>query len=283
MAFSEAGTWTAPDGARLALRHAPAHGAQRAALILLHGWGEHAAPYAEAADWLAARGIGVWAVDQRGHGRSQGRRGHIERFSQYLSDVAALRRFVGAQASVPQLLLGVSFGGFITLRYLETAPDDLAGAVAVVPYVRLARRPAAWKVGLARLLGDVLPVLPVSTGIAWSDTTRNEAVVRAFVADPLAHQRMTPRAWQEAQRALAVLHAECDRIGVPVLFLLAGDDRIVSTAAAEAFARRLHAPVTLRTYASMYHNLFYEPGREAVFADLARWLDSVLGTTDWAA
>lgn len=269
--------WTAPDGARLAVYRQPASGTPRAALLLVHGWGEHSACYGELARWFGSRGVAVWSADLRGHGRSPGVRGHIERFAQYLSDVAALRKLMAAELKAPQLLLGVSYGGFIVLRYLETAPPQLAGAVAVTPYLDLATPASAWKVRLARAVADLLPRLPISTGLDWSLTTRNVEVWTAMRDDPLSHQRITPRAWRETVAAQQVLREERHRIVTPLLVLLAGDDRIVSTAAAEQFAGSLRAPVTLRLYPDFFHSLFHEPGREAVYDDLAAWADTLLG------
>lgn len=275
--FEEPTRWTAPDGARLALYRESAGAGPRAALLLVHGWGEYAARYGEFARWLASRGISVYAADLRGHGHSPGARGHIERFAQYLSDVAALRRLIAHECAAPQLLLGISFGGFIVLRYLETAPQGVAGAVAVTPYLALTRRAAAWKLGLARLFGDVLPRLPLPTGLQWPLTTREREAWTAMQHDPLAHQRITPRAWQEVLAAQQALRDEKHRIAAPLLVLLAGEDHIVSSAAAAEFASQLRAQVTVRSYPGLYHSLLLEPERESVFSDIGIWADQLLG------
>ena len=91
--YAEVEFWTAPDGARLALRRTvPADDPPRALVLLFHGFGDHSGRYAHVAEWLAGRGYAVWALDQRGHGRSPGPRGHISRYAQFLGDVAALRK-----------------------------------------------------------------------------------------------------------------------------------------------------------------------------------------------
>ncbi len=275
--------WTAPDGTRLSLRRAPAAGTPRASLVLVHGWGDHLGRFADVADWIAGRGISVFAVDQRGHGHSPGPRGHVERFAQYLADLAALRKLAAAEAPGPQFLLGHSFGAFIVLRYLETAPAGLAGAVAVAPFVDFFRKPPKWKVALARMLADILPAVPIPTGLDYDSLVHDRAQVQAFRDDPLAHERMTPRAYREAIAALVALWAEKDRIATPLLMLLAGDDRIVSTPSADAFAQALAADVTVERYPGMYHNVFQEPDRDRLYADLAAWLERRLDAAGAAA
>lgn len=243
---------------------------------MLHGFGDHSGRYQELAAWLAARGLAVYALDQRGHGRSPGRRGHVSRFAQFLSDVAALRRLAAAEHGGPQLLFGHSFGGAVALRYLETGPERLAGAVVSCPFLAVAMRVPGWKRAMARLLGEVLPALPVATGIDLAHLSTDPAVGQAARSDPLYHRVMTPRAWREIQAAQAAVLADGSHIRVPLLLLLAGDDRIVSRPVAEAFARTLASDVTVKTYDGFYHEIFNEPGRARVYRDVEPWLERVL-------
>ena len=87
---------------------------------------------------------------------------------------------------------------------------------------------------------------------------------------------MTPRAYREIQAAQAAVLAEGRHIRVPLLLLLAGDDRIVSRQASEAFARSLTGDLTVKTYDGFYHEIFNEPHRARVFRDVEPWLDRVL-------
>ena len=273
--------WTAGDGARLALhrRAARGGGTPRGAVLLVHGFGEHAGRYAHVADWLAARGLAVYAVDQRGHGRSPGRRGHVERFAQYVADVVALRKLVQAEVSGPFVLYGHSFGGLIVLRYLATAPAGVAGAIVTSLFLDVAMRVPRWKTALAALLVNALPAAPVPTGMVLAHLSTDPGVAPAVRADPLCHQVMSPRAWHEIQAAQRLALAERDRIGVPLFVGFAGDDRIVSAAATRAFATGLVGDVTTREYAGMFHEIHNERERDRVFADLGAWLGRVLGAS----
>ena len=273
-AFGDVESWTAPDGARLALRRQDPAGRPRGLVLLLHGFGDHSGRYAHVAAWLAERGFAVWAHDQRGHGRSPGPRGHITRFAQFLADVAALRKRAAAEVPAPQVLLGHSFGGLVALRYLETAPEGLAGAVVTSPWIATAARAPAWKLFLARLLAGPLPGLGISTGLDTAHLSTDPAVGQAARSDPLYHSRMTPAAWREVQAAQAAVVAERGRIAVPLLVLLAGDDRIASRAASEALARTLRAETVV--YDGMFHEILNERDRARVLADLGAWLDRVV-------
>ncbi len=276
MSFGDVQSWTAADGARMALRREPAAGPRRGSVILLHGWGDHGGLFDEAASRFAARGLDAFALDQRGAGRSPGPRGHVERFAQYLSDLAALRKHVATVAPGPQILLGHSFGALVVLRYLETAPEGLAGAVAVTPFVDLYRPVARWRAQLARLLADVLPRVAIPTGLDYDHRTRDRALNTRLYRDPDCHHVMTPRAYRETMATLAVLREEKVRIAAPLLVVLASEDLIVSTPAARDFARSLPGDVTLAELDGMYHDVFHEPDRDRAYAAMFTWMERIL-------
>jgi len=91
-----------------------AQGTVRGAIALIHGYGDYGGRYAHVADAWASKGLTTVAVDLRGHGRAEGRRGFCSRFSEYLDDVAELVDLVGARApGAPRVLFGHSFGGLV--------------------------------------------------------------------------------------------------------------------------------------------------------------------------
>ncbi|HXQ30121.1 MAG TPA: alpha/beta fold hydrolase, partial [Gemmatimonadales bacterium] len=146
-------TLTAPDGTQLIYdTYEPV--SPRAALLFLHGWSDHAGRWASLGERLGDAGYAVYALDQRGHGRSGGRRGHLSRFSQLLGDLQAFRRAVRRRrAELRHVLLGHSFGGLVALRYLETQPSDpVTAAVLSSPWLALAAPPPRLKLALARVL-----------------------------------------------------------------------------------------------------------------------------------
>jgi alpha-beta hydrolase superfamily lysophospholipase len=274
--FEALDLWTAPDGARLALRRRTADGTRRAACIFLHGFGDHSGRYAKEADWLASLGIATFALDQRGSGRTPGARGHVSRFAQYLGDLVGLRRLVAAEAPGKLILFGHSHGGLIVLRYLESAPSGIAGAIVTCPLVAVAMPVPHWKIALARLLADLIPALPIPNGLILENLSHDPAVVAAARGDRDSHQVMSPRAYRELLAAQAMLPLEAARIAVPLFFGLAGDDRIVSTPAARAFAASLGGDVTVKVYGGMFHEILKEPRGAEVRADIAPWVDRVL-------
>jgi len=265
-------TLTAPDGTQL-VYDAYEPPSPRAAILLLHGWSDHAGRWSDVGERLRDAGYSVFLLDQRGHGRSGGRRGYLSRFSQLLGDLQAFRRAVRRRhTETPHLLLAHSFGGLVALRYLETQPGDpIAAAVVSCPWLALATPPPAWKRLAGRLLADLWPTLPIPARLDSALLSRDPAVNTAYESDPAVHGVMTPGAWREIQWAQRAVAADGHRIDVPLLFLLGGEDRIVDAQAARAFADNLTS-AQVKWYPEMFHEVLHDPQREQVIADVLTFL-----------
>jgi len=208
-------------------------GEPRAAVLFLHDWAEQAERWAGTGARLRDGGFTAYLLDQRGHGRSGGRRAHLSRFSQLLGDLQAFRRAVRRQDDAPQVLLGHGFGALVILRYLETQPGEPpAAAIVSSPWLASRRRPAAWK-RLAAKFADLWPTLPTGR--------RNDF--------------MTAGARAEIQWAQRAVVADHQRVECPLLFLLGGEDETVDAPLARQFAEGLSAPTRVRWYPEHRHDL----------------------------
>src|SRR5438128_9570901 len=201
-------TLTAPDGTLLVYDMYEA-AAARAAVLALHGWADHAGRWRDVGERLCAAGYSTYILDLRGHGRSGGRPGHLSRFSQLLGDLQAFRRVVRLKSDRPQVLVGLSFGGLVALRYLETQPGDpIAAAVICRPSLGLASVPPVLKLVLARVLADPWPAAPIPADVDPESLSRYPAVNSAAAEDAAGHQRLTPSASRDVQRAQRAVAAD---------------------------------------------------------------------------
>lgn len=273
VAAPKTGEFAAADGVRLRWHGWPVADA-RAALLLSHGLGEHAGRYAPVAAWLARHGVAVYAPDHRGHGGSGGVQGHVERFAHFADDFARFRHEVaGRVARLPLFVMGHSLGGLIALRYLQTHPHDgLRGAVLSAPALEAALRPPRWKTAAAGVLSRLAPRLRLGNEIDPSFLSRDEAYVRAYRDDPLVHPWITPRLYTELLAAAAQVWTEAERLRLPLLFVVPGDDPVIRAATTERFARGLRGDVTLRSYPGLRHEPHNERERDTVLGDVAAWI-----------
>ena len=249
--------------------------APRAALVLVHGLSDHSGRYAAFAETMADHGFSTFALDLRGHGYSAGRRGYVSRFDVFLQDLDRFRREVQGLIDVecPLFLLGHSMGGLIALRYLEEYDIPFRGAILVSPWLATAAPVPRWKVALAGMLNRALPAFPFSARINADDLCRDPQVAAAYRDDPLVHGRITPRLFFEVSEAMSLVLRRSERIRVPLLFLLAGEDRLVETQRSLMFARSLSGPdTTIRVLDGFYHEILNEPDRAPVLAGILDWM-----------
>lgn len=274
-------TLTTRDGLALHLQRWPV-AAPRGRVQIAHGLGEHAGRYGHVAAALNADGWDVVAHDHRGHGASGGARGVLARDDDLLADLAQVADHWRSTAPVPgpQVLLGHSMGGAIASRFvaeaLATAPARWSrpfdGLVLSSP--ALAAH-LSWAQRLQLAIGRaVAPGLALGNGLAPDWVSRDPDIVRAYTADRLNHDRITPRLAGFIVDAGHHVRPLAARWRTPTLLLWAGADRCVDPAGSAAFAAAAPRDVlTARPWPGLYHELFNEPEREAVIAALCSWLD----------
>jgi acylglycerol lipase len=245
----------------------------RAAVLLLHGFGEHAARHAATMDRLAASGIAVYSYDQRGHGRSPGRPALVT-FARSVDDALALRRRVAAEhPGLPLFLMGVSMGGLMAVRSAQRDPAGLAGVVLVAPALLsgAATSPVARAVG--SLVAQVAPTVPLAE-LELAGLSRDPAVIAAYVSDPLVHHGKIPALTvAEMVAAAAAASSAAARWRLPAYIVHGEADRIVPAAGSQRFAAvAAGADVTLRLVPDGYHEPFTDPGGPALLDDVAAWI-----------
>ena len=276
-------TWIeARGGIRLFVRKWPCERALGTVLVV-HGLGEHIGRHEGLAERLLAHRWRVVGYDLRGHGQSGGGRGDLQRADDLLVDLAQVLDAVRAEAPGPLLLLGHSMGGVVAASFVAGALTSAAppawwrpvdGLVLSSP--ALATGMGSWKRLLLALLGPLAPHRAMSNGLDAGWISRDPAVVAAYRADPLVHDRITPRLVRFIVDAgLAVLGA-APRWAVPTLLLYAGQDRCVDPAGSDAFASAAPADVlTAHRYPALFHEIFHEPEQAEVLSALGAWLDTL--------
>jgi alpha-beta hydrolase superfamily lysophospholipase len=269
----------AVDGTDLLVRHWPADeveaggawaGRPWGSVLLVHGLGEHSGRYEHVGDQLTGAGLEVAAYDHRGMGGSGGRRGDVERWSQYHDDLASRLADLRAGAKGrPVVLYAHSLGGLIAAGYLldgHPKPD-----VAVLSSPGLDSALPGWKKRLAPLLARVGPTVAISNGIDGATLSRDPSVAAKTVDDPLCVKVSTARFGALALEEQARVRAAAGRgFGIPTLVLHGEADGLVPVAASAVLAG---APlVERRTYPDLRHELHNEPEGPAIVDAIIAWL-----------
>jgi alpha-beta hydrolase superfamily lysophospholipase len=256
------------DGIGLLTRHWPADDPW-AAMLLVHGLGEHSGRYEHVGEHFAAAGIDTYAYDHRGNGASDGARGDIDRWSRYHDDLGErLGSVRGAAGGRPVIVYAHSMGGLIAAGYLLS--DRPRPDMTVLSAPGLDSTLAAWKQALAPVLGRIVPTLSVPNGVPVETLSRDPEVGRRLLADPLNGRTSTARFAAEAIREQRRVREAAAAIGGPMLVIHGLDDGLVPVTASEPFEG---APgVERRTYPGLRHELHNEPEWRDVLDDVVTWL-----------
>lgn len=263
----------------------------RGTVLIVHGLGEHMGRYEAVAARLNSWGWHVVGHDQRGHGASGGARGDVKDDERLLKDLALVIDELRADAVLgkgPLLLLGHSMGGLVAARFVAGGLAASSGGQLPCwfrPVDALVLSSPALDPGMSgfkRLqlaLGvALLPHLAVGNGLKPNWISRDAAVVRAYMADPLVHDRITPTLAKTIVDGGELVRQHAADWVVPTLLIWAGADRCVAPAGSAEFAAQ--APASLvqsQCFEGLFHEIFNEPEKEQVFARLQHWMAARFG------
>jgi alpha-beta hydrolase superfamily lysophospholipase len=298
-----------PDGTSVAVYKWPAPQTPRAVVQIVHGLAEHAARYDRLAQALRHAGYVVYASDHRGHGQSAREPrelGHFadrEGFERVVDDVYAVnRQIVSEQPRLPVVLLGHSFGSFISQRYLALHGSSVHAAVlsgttagaapllkvalgiAKLERLRLGARSTSALLQKLTFGGYNNAFKPTKTEFDW--LSRDAAEVAKYVADPLCGFAVTTQAWCDLLAGMIANEAPALRARVPKhlpIYIMSGAvdptgrASVGPKALAAAYERAGLDQVTLRLYPDSRHELINETNRDEVTRDLIAWLDDHVG------
>jgi alpha-beta hydrolase superfamily lysophospholipase len=262
-------------GLDLHVEHFAARSPARLALVMVHGFSAHCALYRHVGATLAERGIAFTAFDCRGHGRSGGRRGHVDDFGDYLDDLDTVVAWARAHApGVPWALLGHSLGGAVAIAFTQddSRIDKPIALVAATPWLKLKMKVPVHKRMAGPIAARVYPTLTMANGLRAADVSRNPLVLANFDQDPLVHHVASAGWFFTTLRAQARIRARAERLRVPTLILLAEQDRIVANEATRTFADAAGAGAEVRSYPALFHEVFLEPEADTVIDDVGSWL-----------
>jgi len=260
-------------GIRLFYRHVPVDNA-KAAVALVHGFAEHSGRYEHVISALNEAAVSVAAIDLRGHGNSEGRRGHVNRFQDYLDDVDALVEFAHTKhPDLPLFILGHSMGGLVVASYMASDPEGLAGFALSSPAIGFSVKVPGWKRGLARGMSKMMPTLSLPTGLDSRHLSHDPAIVAAYEKDAMVFSVASSRWYTEVTDAQARLMERANDMDRPFLLMAAGDDRLCDVKAAMAFYDSFGgADKTQTIYEGFFHEIFNEVDRDEPISELCSWI-----------
>ncbi len=251
----------------------------RAVVCLVHGLGEHSGRYGHAAETFNQAEYAFVSFDLRGHGRSEGKRGHAPSYAALTDDISQLLEMAKERyPNIPLFLYGHSLGGNLVIHYALRRLPKLAGVIATAPLFRMAVKPPAWKMAMLRAMYGAWPSLSISSGLEVDALSCDSKVVQVYRNDPLTHDRISARLAMDMLRNGEWNMAHASELPCPVLLMHGSADRITSAKATREFALRAGDACTLKIWEGFFHELHNEPGQHDVLAFALEWMEGRVAT-----
>lgn len=277
MSHSET-SWKSNDGVKLfAQAWEPDVIQARAVACLVHGLGEHTSRYAHVAEAFNKEGIILFGADLRGHGRSEGARGHINSIEDFMQGIDLL--FAQARARYPGLplfLYGHSLGGILVLHYALLRKPDITGVIATSSGLHTALENQPLKVMLAKALGSIMPQTVLASGLDATGISHDEKVIQAYKDDPLVHDKVSLGFGKIMIGVSKWTLDHAREFPLPLLLLHGKQDPIAFVSSSIEFAEPLKEKCTLVLWDDGYHELHNEPEKAEVLKAMTLWMDARL-------
>jgi alpha-beta hydrolase superfamily lysophospholipase len=274
--------YRASDGFVGKLRRYPAVGTPKGEVVFLHGIQSHAGWYEYSCTYLAQQGFTVSFVDRRGSGMNETARGDCPNFRRLVDDVAefvtSIPRAVSREKTVvrvPVFLASISWGGKLAVALERRHPALVDGLVLLAPGFFPKIHPplgTGLRIFFNRWIRPrkLFPI-PLNDPELFTTTPR---WIEFLKHDPLRLHQATARMMLESARLDAYLRFAPKYVHVPVLLMLAGEDRIIHNARTRDFVERFATPdKEFHDYPGTQHTLEFEPDPHVFLGDLVRWLE----------
>jgi alpha-beta hydrolase superfamily lysophospholipase len=276
---TQSGNFTAQDGTSIYWKGWVPDKAPKAVVHVIHGYAEHIDRYGNVVGELLPAGYAVFGTDHRGHGKSEGKRGHVKSFQKFIDDEKQFwQNIINTKfPGIPYFVLGHSMGSLIAMNYVEQNADGMKGLILSgtgslpgtdIPKILLT---------ITRILSKILPAVHVKSPLPPEFISRDMDVVKAYIDDPLVYNVITPRLAYEMNRYVVIGAQNSGKIKIPVLIQLGSKDTAFS-GQRELFEMIGAKDKTFKLYEGLKHEVYNElaADRAKVLADLKNWLDGHL-------
>ncbi len=260
--------------------HTPENTPPVAVIGLVHGMGEHSDRYKALQSYFINKSIAFIAFDQVGHGKSTGKRGHVLQYDHLLDNIDLLLLEAKSRfPDVPFVLMGHSMGGNLVLNYLLRRPNnDIKASIVSSPWIKLAKDPSVFTVGLVKYLHRFFPALAQKTELNTIAISRDPKIVKEYMLDPLVHNRITLRFFTQTYMAGLWVLKNANLLKTPLLLYHGTADKITSFKASKEFYDKCPHKKLIQFQA--LEGYFHEPhndlGNEVVFNEITSFLNEKL-------
>lgn len=244
-------------------------------LLCLHGLGGHSDGFEKLGEILTKQNILTLALDQRGHGLSQGKRGDIKKFKIFINDAKEFINYLIKKYQTKVYLLGESMGGIITTNY-AASNNNVSGIILCSPGIKPAFN---FSLSDALLLPKYLFYLIFNNKKAviridnhWDLATKSKERIKEMEKDKLFLRTLTPRLGLQIAKEMTKVMSTAEKIKIPVLILQGTADKLVSPFGAKKYYKKLASSnKKISFFKGAYHGLFSDTCGDSAREVIYNW------------
>ncbi len=249
----------------------------KAVICLVHGIGEHSSRYYEWAERFVDVGFALLSFDQRGHGLSDGKRGVISSYEDFMNDIdVVLEEANKLFPDLPFFLYGHSMGGGEVLNHLLKRKANYLGVISTSPWIVSQASPPKFVLPFLRMMDKIIPSFSIPTSFDANLLSHDKEEVKKYNEDELIHHMVSFRLFVDAYDAGYFVLDNNNDLQKPLLLLHGTDDEITSCQASQAFSESCTNKCTFIKYDKAFHELHHDFCKNLVFSDILLWLESQL-------
>ncbi|MCB1142441.1 MAG: lysophospholipase [Leptospiraceae bacterium] len=252
------------------------------AIVIQHGFGEHSGRYGHLLDAIQDQNVSVYGIDSRGHGRSEGKRGHVDQFQHYVDDLAELIHIAKEDSKLDKIvLLGHSLGGVISLQYAceVNNQDHLRGLVVSSPGLKVKMDfEKEVKKFAAEVLSSIMPAMTIDANLDVNFLSHDKSEIEKYQKDPLVHGKISFQMGANLFHLNKAMKTKSHLIKVPILMIHGEADGIADVVGTTRFFEHVESKIKkLVVYPGLYHELMNElpQDREKVLKDISDFIFSL--------
>jgi len=245
--------------------------------ISVHGFGEHCQRYEHVAEFLTQKNIGWIGFDLLGHGKSEGKRGHISNIQDFMEQIQLILALVTEKfPKIPLFLYGHSMGGNLVAHFLITQkPTYLTGAILTSPWFRLAFEPPAWKVQLGKLMVKIFPKYTEKSTLVVEELSTDPNIAQKYENDNLVHDLITASLFHEITTSGELSIQNAQNCQLPMLVMHGTADKITSFEATQEFVKQAqNERLTFKAWEGLRHELHNELLKNEILGVIANFIEN---------
>jgi len=243
-------------------------------ILIIHGLGEHSGRYKEFAEFYIEKGIGVYALDLQGHGKSMGKRGHIKSFEEYLDSVENSLIFIRKKfLDTPIILFGHSLGGLIALNFLiERESKEIDKSIISSPWIETAIKIPSYLLLIHKVLHKIFPSLQLHNNLVTQHLSKDKNVIDDYEKDPLVHDRISLNLFSEIIKTIDNVIKKSSRIKLETLLYHGENDKIISHKGTKKIASLIPNNKFI-LFEDIYHEPHNDNEKDLVFKQMIEFIN----------